>query len=44
MAWPSRKETSASTIVVIITSIIAAGILGAFDAVWSTITDLIYKA
>ncbi|MDD9946895.1 MAG: preprotein translocase subunit SecE [Myxococcales bacterium] len=43
VTWPSRRETQVSTVVVIITSMIAAAILGAFDAVWSTITDLIYK-
>lgn len=43
VTWPSRRETQVSTIVVIVTSMIAALILGAFDAVWSTITDLIYK-
>jgi preprotein translocase SecE subunit len=41
--WPSRKETQVSTVVVIITSLIAAIIIGAFDAAWSAITDLIYK-
>ena len=44
VAWPSRRETSASTIVVIVASIVAAAIVGTFDAAWSTITDLIYKA
>ena len=43
VSWPSRKETQVSTVVVIITSIIAAAIVGAFDAAWSAITDLIYK-
>jgi preprotein translocase subunit SecE len=43
VAWPSRKETWANTIVVVITSIISAAILFAFDAAWSAITDLIYK-
>ena len=43
VTWPSREETQVSTIVVIVTSIIAAIIVGSFDAVWSTITDLIYK-
>jgi preprotein translocase SecE subunit len=43
VSWPSRKETQVSTIVVIVTSIIAAVIVGAFDAAWSAITDLIYK-
>jgi preprotein translocase subunit SecE len=43
VSWPSREETQVSTVVVIITSIIAAIIVGSFDAVWSAITDLIYK-
>jgi preprotein translocase subunit SecE len=43
VSWPSRKETYASTIVVIVTSIIAAAIVGSFDFVWSAITDLLYK-
>ena len=43
VTWPSRKETYASTIVVIITSLIAAGIVGGFDFVWSFFTDLLYK-
>jgi preprotein translocase subunit SecE len=43
VTWPSRKETYASTIVVIVTSLIAAAIIGAFDFVWSFFTDLLYK-
>ncbi len=43
VSWPTRRETQTSTVVVIITSIIAAAIVGAFDAAWSAITDLIYK-
>lgn len=43
VTWPSRQETWSSTLVVIITSIIAAAYLGAFDAIWSAFTDLIYK-
>ena len=43
VTWPSRKETYTSTIVVLVTSVIASAILGGFDAVWSAITDLIYK-
>jgi preprotein translocase subunit SecE len=43
VTWPTRKETYASTIVVIITSLLAAGIVGAFDFVWSFLTDLLYK-
>ena len=43
VTWPSRKETYASTIIVIVTSLIAACIVGSFDFVWSAITDLLYK-
>jgi preprotein translocase subunit SecE len=43
VTWPTRKETYASTIVVIVTSLIAAGVVGAFDFVWSFFTDLLYK-
>ena len=43
VTWPNRDEIRISTIVVIITSIIASAIVGAFDAAWSAITDLIYK-
>lgn len=43
VSWPSRKETYASTIVVIVTSLIAAAIVGSFDFLWSAITDLLYK-
>ena len=43
VTWPSRSETYASTVVVIVTSLIAAAIVGAFDFVWSFFTDLLYK-
>jgi preprotein translocase subunit SecE len=43
VTWPTRKETWSQTIVVLIVSIIAAVILGVYDAVWSHITDLIYN-
>ncbi|MBT8451640.1 MAG: preprotein translocase subunit SecE [Deltaproteobacteria bacterium] len=43
VAWPTRKETWSQTVVVLIVSVIAAIILGVYDAVWSHITDLIYN-
>jgi preprotein translocase SecE subunit len=43
VAWPSREEVRVSTIVVIVTSFIAACIVGVFDATWAWITDFIYK-
>jgi preprotein translocase subunit SecE len=39
VTWPTRKETSAATIVVIVTVLIAAIILSVFDAVWSKLTS-----
>lgn len=42
VTWPSREETLNSTVVVIVTTIIAAGILGLFDGVWSLVTNKIY--
>jgi preprotein translocase subunit SecE len=42
--WPTRKETRSATVVVLIVSLIAAVILGVFDAGWAAVTDLIYDA
>ncbi|MEZ4367346.1 MAG: preprotein translocase subunit SecE [Kofleriaceae bacterium] len=42
VTWPTAKEVRSSTIVVIIMAVLAALILGLFDAVWSKFTDLIY--
>lgn len=42
VSWPNRKELSASTVVVIVLSIVAAIILGLFDFFWAWVTDLIY--
>ncbi len=42
VTWPSRQETYTSTIVVVVTSVVAALYTGAFDALWSALTDLVY--
>jgi len=42
VTWPSRKETVSSTIIVIITTIVCALLLGVFDATWSWVTRMIY--
>jgi preprotein translocase subunit SecE len=42
VTWPTRKETQAATLVVVVTVIISAILLGVFDAVWSFLTDRIY--
>src|SRR5262249_5825210 len=39
VTWPTRKETYAATIVVIVTVLIAALILSVFDAIWSKFTS-----
>jgi preprotein translocase subunit SecE len=42
VTWPSRKETVSSTIIVIITTIIASLLLGVFDGLWAWVTRMIY--
>jgi preprotein translocase subunit SecE len=41
--WPTREQTWGHTITVLAVSVIAAVIVGLFDAVWSTATDYLYK-
>ena len=43
VTWPTRKETSAATVVVIITVIIFALLLGFFDMIGSWATGMIYS-
>lgn len=43
VTWPTRKETSAFTVTVIVTTIIAAIILGLFDALWVLLTGIVYR-
>ncbi|MDQ3031918.1 MAG: preprotein translocase subunit SecE [Myxococcota bacterium] len=43
VTWPTKDETYYSTVVVIVTSVIAALYTGVFDALWSAFTDLIYN-
>ena len=42
VTWPTRKETTAATLVVIVVSVVASIVLGLYDAFWSWLTDLIY--
>ncbi len=39
VSWPEWSETKSNTVVVIVFSFIAAGILGIFDYVFSTLTN-----
>lgn len=43
VTWPSRSEARSATVVVVVTSIIAAAILFVFDGVWSGLSDYVYK-
>ena len=43
VTWPTREETWYSTLVVITASAIAAVYTGVFDAIWSALTDLVYR-
>jgi len=43
VAWPTRKETRAATVVVIVTVLVFAVILGLYDAFWSWLTTHIYS-
>lgn len=43
VSWPTRKETSAATVVVLVTVSIAAVILSAFDAIWSFFTNWLLR-
>ena len=38
VTWPTRKETYAATVVVIVTVLISAVILSSFDVLWSKAT------
>ncbi len=42
VVWPTKAETRAATIVVIVITLISSGILAAMDSVWSAITDWLY--
>jgi len=39
VSWPTRKETSAATIVVLVMVAISAIILSGFDAIWAFFTN-----
>ena len=39
VTWPTRKETSAATIVTLVTVVLAALVLSGFDFIWSGFTN-----
>ncbi len=42
IVWPTRAETRAATIVVVIITLICSGILALMDTFWSRLTDWLY--
>ena len=42
VTWPTAKEVRAAAVVVILVSIVTAAITGAFDFIWSNLTELVY--
>lgn len=43
VTWPTRKETYAATVVVIVTVSIASVILWGFDTLWGQLANLVMK-
>lgn len=43
VTWPSREETVNSTFIVIVTTIVAAVILGSMDQFWAFVTKKIFE-
>ncbi len=42
VTWPSRRETWAATVAVLVATFVAAALLGAFDFVWGWLSGLVY--
>ena len=42
VVWPTRAETRAATVVVIVMTLISSTILWGMDRIWSTITNWLY--
>ena len=42
VAWPTWKTTRSATVVVIVTTVVVASMLGLFDLVWAELTGVIY--
>ena len=41
VTWPSREETGNATVVVLVTVVVCSVFLGAFDAIWLWLTNLV---
>ena len=43
VTWPTWKDTKRATIVVIVTTLVLAGLLGLLDLAWGALTRLFYS-
>jgi preprotein translocase subunit SecE len=43
VTWPTRKETTAATVVVMVTVCIASLILAGYDLVWGSLANLVMR-
>jgi preprotein translocase subunit SecE len=43
VTWPTRKETQAATVAVVITTLVFSVILGFVDYAWAFVTEQIYR-
>jgi preprotein translocase subunit SecE len=43
VTWPSRKEVTNSTMVVVFTTLLATAFFALMDQFWRAVTDQIYK-
>jgi preprotein translocase subunit SecE len=43
VTWPTRKETFAATVVVIVTVIVSSIFLGIFDSLWAWLTRVLFN-
>jgi preprotein translocase subunit SecE len=43
VTWPSRKETYAATLVVMVTVTVASAIMWSFDLVWGSLANLVIR-
>jgi preprotein translocase subunit SecE len=42
VTWPTRKETFAATVVVVVTVIVSSIFLGVFDSLWGWLTKMVF--
>lgn len=43
VAWPDWRATRSNTVIVIVTTLVVAAMLGLFDLLWAELTGIIYR-